>query len=157
MEEWTIITPIGPPVYTQYTRKSLEVSALKFATRAIHVGQEADPATGATVTPIYLSAIFTYDDLDRNKGYDYGRHGNPTRTALESCLASLEGGKHALVFSSGMAAVDAVLRLLRPADHVLLSEDVYGGTIRLIEEVAKPAGIQATYTDPDCFESAIQP
>src|SRR6185369_6896386 len=116
--ECSIITRVAPAVYTQYTRKFLEVSALKFATRAIHVGQDADPATGATVTPIYLSAIFTYDDLDRNKGYDYGRHGNPTRTALESCLASLEGGKHAIVFSSGMAAVDAVFRLLRPGDHV---------------------------------------
>lgn len=132
---------------------------MEFATRAIHMGQEPDTATGATVTPLYLTSVFTYDDLDRNKGYDYGRHGNPTRTALETCLASLEDAKHALMFASGMAAIDAAIRLLHPGDHLLLSEDVYGGTIRLVEDVAKPAGIQASYVDASDagqFESAIQ-
>lgn len=120
---------------------------MEFATRAIHAGQEPDPATGSTVTPLYLTSVFTYEELGKNKGYDYGRHGNPTRTALETCLASLEGGTHALCFSSGMAAVDAVFRLLRPGEHAVVAEDVYGGTIRLVDEIVRAAGIDITYVD----------
>ena len=91
---------------------------MEFSTRAIHAGQPPDPTTGATVTPLYLTSVYTYDTIEGysavSKGYDYGRHGNPTRTALETCLASLEGAAHALAFGSGMAAIDACLRLLKP-------------------------------------------
>src|SRR5438105_15065673 len=118
---------------------------MEFATKAIHVGQEPDPATGATVTPLYLTSVFTYDEIGKTKGYDYGRHGNPTRTALETCLAALEGAQHAVAFASGMAAIDAALRLLKPGDHLLLAEDIYGGTVRLVEEILRPAGIAASY------------
>ncbi len=133
---------------------------MEFATRAIHAGQEPDPTTGATVTPLYLTSVFTYDEIGKTKGYDYGRHGNPTRTAFETCLASLEGANHALAFSSGMAAIDAAIRLLKPGDHLLLAEDIYGGTFRLVEEITRPAGIEATYadaSDPGVFADAIRP
>src|SRR5437868_10427645 len=86
-------------------------NSMEFATRAIHAGQDPDPATGCTVTPLYLTSVFTFEELGKTKGYDYGRHGNPTRTAMETCLASLEGARHALAFSSGMAAIDAVMLL----------------------------------------------
>src|SRR4051794_19031663 len=107
---------------------------MEFSTLAIHAGQEPDPTTGATVTPLYLTSVYTYDTIEEyssvSKGYDYGRHGNPTRTALETCLASLEGAAYCLAFSSGMAAIDACLRLLKPGDHIVLAEDLYGGTYR---------------------------
>ncbi len=133
---------------------------MEFSTRAIHAGQEPDPATGATVTPLYLTSVFTFEELGKTRGYDYGRHGNPTRTALETCLASLEGARHGIAFSSGMAAIDAVMRLLRPSDHLLLAEDVYGGTVRLAEEVIRPAGIAVTYADagaPERMAGAMKP
>jgi cystathionine beta-lyase/cystathionine gamma-synthase len=124
---------------------------MEFSTRAIHAGQEPDPTTGATVTPLYLTSVYTYDTIEGysavSKGYDYGRHGNPTRTALETCLASLEGAAHALAFSSGMAAIDACLRLVKPGEHILLAEDLYGGTYRLVEEVIRPMGVEAGYVD----------
>jgi cystathionine gamma-lyase len=133
---------------------------MEFATRAIHCGQEPDPATGCTVTPLYLTSVFTFDELGKTKGYDYGRHGNPTRTAMETCLASLEGAKHALAFSSGMAAIDAVMRLLTPGDHLVLAEDVYGGTIRLVEDITRASGVEITYADagePSQVEAALRP
>src|SRR5947209_12748910 len=114
---------------------------MEFSTKAIHTGQEPDPATGSTVTPLYLTSVFTYEELGKTKGYDYGRHGNPTRTAMERCLADLEGGKHCIAFSSGMAAVDAVFRLLKTGEHAVVGEDVYGGTVRPVEEVTKTAGV----------------
>jgi len=119
-----------------------------FSTRAIHAGQDPDPATGATITPIYATSVFTYPEIDRPGPYDYGRHGNPTRTALETCLAALEGARHAVAFASGMAAIDAVFRaLLRSGDRLLLAEDVYGGTVRLAEEVFRPAGVDVACVD----------
>src|SRR5271166_4467352 len=104
-----------------------------FATRAIHAGQDADPATGATVVPIYATSTFTQEAPGRHKGYEYARSGNPTRTALETCLAALEGTERALAFASGLAASTAVLSILRPGDEVAAAADLYGGTFRLLE------------------------
>ncbi len=114
---------------------------MKFATKAIHSGQAADPAMGATIVPVYLTSTFTQEEIGRHKGYEYSRTGNPTRTALEKCLASLEGATHGLTFASGMAATTAVLSMLRPGDHVVAARDVYGGTYRYFDRVLKPAGI----------------
>ncbi|HEX4612655.1 MAG TPA: cystathionine gamma-synthase [Urbifossiella sp.] len=119
-----------------------------FSTRAIHAGQPADPATGATVVPISVSSTFTQSGPGEHKGYDYARSGNPTRTALETCLAALEGGERGLAFASGLAASTAVLQsLLKPGDAVLAAADLYGGTFRLLERVFRPWGVSAAYTD----------
>jgi cystathionine gamma-lyase len=118
-----------------------------FATRAIHAGQEADPATGATVVPIYATSTYTQAAPGQHKGYEYSRSGNPTRTALETCLASLEGGERGLAFASGLAASNAVLATLKPGDEVVAAADLYGGTYRLLERVFKPWGLTARYTD----------
>jgi cystathionine gamma-synthase len=113
-----------------------------FETLAIHAGQEPDPATGAVVTPIYQTSTYAQTAVGEHRGYEYGRTGNPTRTALERCLAQLERASHGLAFSSGLAAEDAVLRLLRPGDHVLLPDDAYGGTYRLVAQVHGAAGLR---------------
>lgn len=118
---------------------------MRFATRAVHAGQAAEPTTGATITPIYQTATFTQLELGRHLGYEYSRTGNPTRTALEACLASLEGGAWGLAFASGMAATSAVAGLLRPGDHVVASDDLYGGTYRLFERVLANYGVAFTY------------
>lgn len=114
-----------------------------FATRAIHAGQEPDPRTGAVAVPIYQTSTFAQDVAGETRaGYDYSRAGNPTRTALETALASLENGRHGHAFASGMAAADAALRaMLRPGDHVIIPNDAYGGTFRLIDKVLVPWGI----------------
>src|SRR5438105_5990860 len=124
-----------------------ETSSLGFATRAIHAGQEADQATGATVVPIYATSTYTQAAPGEHKGYDYSRSANPTRTALETCLAALEGGERGLAFASGLAATTAVLSTLRPGDEVAAAADLYGGTFRLLERVFKPWGLVARYTD----------
>ncbi len=118
-----------------------------FATRAIHAGQDPDPATGATIVPIYATSTFTQEAPGRHKGYEYSRSGNPTRSALETCLASLEGGERALAFASGLAASTAVLSVLRPGDEVAAAADLYGGTFRLLERVFKPWGLIPRYTE----------
>jgi cystathionine beta-lyase/cystathionine gamma-synthase len=118
-----------------------------FATRAIHAGQDADPATGATIVPIYATSTYTQAAPGQHKGYEYSRSGNPTRTALETCLAALEGGERGLAFASGLAATTAVLQTLRPGDEVAAAADLYGGTFRLLERVFKPWGLTARYTD----------
>src|SRR5579872_2472966 len=118
-----------------------------FSTRAIHAGQEADPATGATVVPIYATSTFTQAAPGQHKGYEYSRSGNPTRAALETCLAALEGGERGLAFASGLAATTAVLSVLRPGDEVVAAADLYGGTYRLLERVFKPWGLVTRYTD----------
>jgi len=125
-----------------------DTAALGFSTRAIHAGQPADPTSGATVVPISVSSTFTQAAPGEHKGYDYARSGNPTRTALETCLAALEGGERGLAFASGLAASTAVLQsLLKPGDNVLAAADLYGGTFRLLERVFKPWGVSANYTD----------
>jgi cystathionine beta-lyase/cystathionine gamma-synthase len=139
---------------------SRETTTEGFSTRAIHAGQEADPATGATVVPIYATSTFTQEAPGRHKGYEYSRSGNPTRAALEACLASLEGGERALAFASGLAAATAVLSRLRPGDEVAAAADLYGGTFRLLERVFKPWGLLARYTEdasPEGFAAILTP
>ncbi|MGO9600768.1 MAG: cystathionine gamma-synthase [Isosphaeraceae bacterium] len=118
-----------------------------FSTRAIHAGQAPDPTTGATVVPIYATSTFTQEAPGRHKGYEYSRSGNPTRAALESCLAAIEGGEAALAFSSGLAATTAVLSILRHGDEVVAAADLYGGTYRLLERVFRPHGIITHYAE----------
>ncbi len=118
-----------------------------FETRAVHAGQDPDASTGAVVTPITLSTTFAQDEVGVHRGYEYSRSGNPTRTALESCVASLELARHGLAFASGLAAEDNVLRLLAPGDRVVLGNDAYGGTFRLIAKVHGPAGLGWTAFD----------
>jgi cystathionine beta-lyase/cystathionine gamma-synthase len=131
-----------------------------FATDAIHVGQEPDPATGAIVSPIYQTSTYLQEALGRNKGYDYARTAHPNRRALERCLARLEGGAAAFAFSSGMAAIDAVFRLLRPGDHAILSEAVYGGVFRLTTQLLREFGLTFEFLDTadlDRVARAVRP
>src|SRR5213596_586408 len=119
----------------------------RFETLAIHAGQDADPATGDTVVPIYATSTYTQEAPGKHKGYEYSRSGNPTRTALETCLAALEGGERGLAFASGLAATAGVLSTLRPGDEVVAAADLYGGTFRILERVYKPWGLHTRYTD----------
>ena len=131
-----------------------------FATRAIHAGQDADPATGATVVPIYATSTYTQEAPGKHKGYEYSRSGNPTRRALETCLAALEEGERGLAFASGLAATTAVLSTLKPGDEVAAAADLYGGTYRLLERVFKPWGLVTRYTDdpsPAGFAGVVTP
>jgi cystathionine gamma-synthase/cystathionine gamma-lyase len=133
---------------------------MKFETRAIHDGQSADPATGAVTIPVFQTSTYQQDGIGKPRGYEYSRTGNPTRHALEEALASLESGKHGLAFASGVAATTAVLQLLRPGDHVLAGDDIYGGTYRLLEKVYSPWGLHVDYvdtTDPNAFAAAVLP
>ncbi len=124
------------------------MSNYKFSTRAIHDGQEPDQATGAIMTPIYASSTFVQQSPGVHKGYDYSRSGNPTRTALESCMASLEDGKWGFAFASGLAAENAVLDTLEAGSHIIAMEDMYGGTFRLFDKVRKiSAALEVTYID----------
>src|SRR6476660_5935760 len=116
-----------------------------FETRAIHAGQAPDAATGAVVTPITLATTFAQDAVGTHKGFEYARSSNPTRTALETCLASLENAKYGLAFGSGMAAESAVMNLLSGGDHLVSAEDLYGGTYRMFEKVYSRYGISITY------------
>jgi cystathionine gamma-lyase len=131
-----------------------------FATLAIHAGQDPDPATGAVITPIYATSTYHQEAPGHHKGYEYSRSGNPTRAALETCLAALEGGERGLAFASGLAATTAVLSTLKPGDEVAAAADLYGGTFRLLERVFRPWGLVARYTDdpsPDGFRKIITP
>ena len=118
-----------------------------FATDAIHIGQEPDPATGAIVAPIYQTSTYVQEALGKNKGYDYARTAHPNRRALERCVARLEGGQSAYVFTTGMAAIDAVFRLLRPGDHAIISQAVYGGVYRLTTQLLTQFGLEFSYID----------
>src|SRR5712675_3663893 len=131
-----------------------------FATDAIHVGQEPDPATGSIVAPIYQTSTYVQEELGKNKGYDYARTSHPNRRALERTVAKLERGSAAYVFTSGMAAVDSVLRLLRPGGHAIVSEAVYGGVIRLTTQFLVQWGLQFSFVDTSSVaqvEQAIKP
>jgi cystathionine gamma-lyase len=132
----------------------------KLETLAVHAGQPPDPRTGAVMVPIYLSSTFAQDGPGRHKGYEYSRSGNPTRDALEACYAALEGGRHGFAFASGLAASDAVLHLLAAGDHVLASDDVYGGTFRILDKVYARHGVgfdQVDMTDLAAVERAFKP
>src|ERR1700685_4598873 len=129
-------------------------------TLCIHAGQDPDPLTGAVMTPIVLATTFAQDGPGAHKGYDYSRAGNPTRTALEACLAAIENGKHGIAFSSGVAATTTILLMLKSGDHVLVGDDVYGGTFRIFDKVMKDFGIEATFidmTDPAKVRAALRP
>ena len=131
-----------------------------FATNAIHVGQEPDPSTGAVVAPIYQTSTYVQTELGKDKGYDYARTNHPNRKALERTVAKLEGGQSAYVFSSGMAGIDAVFRLLRPGDHVVVSEAVYGGVFRLSTQLLVHFGLEFSFVDtsaPEAVLGALRP
>src|SRR3990172_6921714 len=133
---------------------------LRFETLAIHAGQQPDPTTGAIMTPVYLTSTYVQAGPGEHKGYEYSRTRNPTREALEGCLAALGGGRHGLAFGSGLAATDAILHLLDAGDHVLASDDVYGGTFRIFEKVFRRVGLEFTYvdmTDPGNVARALRP
>src|SRR5262245_55182055 len=133
----------------------------RFGTLAIHAGQQPDPTTGAIMTPVYMTSTFVQASPGVFKdGYDYARSKNPTRTALEANLAALEGGKHGLAFSSGLAAMDCLLHQLRAGDHVVLSDDVYGGSFRQLDKVFRHLSIETTRVDMTSLkavEGAMRP
>lgn len=132
----------------------------RFETNAIHAGQPPDPTTGAISFPIYQTSTYVQEGIGGHKGFEYSRTANPTRKALEECLASLEGAKFGLCFASGMAAIGNVMSLLKAGDHVIASDDLYGGTPRLFNQVFAHYGLEFTYVDTsytDRIESAIRP
>ncbi len=131
---------------------------MKFGTKAIHAGVEPDPSTGAIMTPIFQTSTYVQEGIGNHKGYEYSRTHNPTRTALQNNLAALENGKYGLCFASGMAATDTVLKLLKPGDEIIASNDLYGGTYRIIARVYEPLGIKAHFidlTNPDEIRAHI--
>src|SRR3954466_3645649 len=145
------------------TRTMLGLCAMtehRFETLAIHAGQQPDPTTGAVMTPVYLTSTYAQQGPGEHKGFEYSRTRNPTPEALQGCIAALEGGKHALAFASGLAATDAVLHLCNAGDHVVLGDDLYGGTFRLADKVFKRHGLDLAFvdmTDPRKGEKAITP
>lgn len=133
---------------------------MHFETRAIHVGQDPDPATGAVITPIYQTSTFAQRAVGEHLGYDYARTDNPTRTALQECLASLEGGRFGLAFASGMAAITTLLLYFKQGDHIVVADDVYGGTYRLFQRVFTEFGLEFTFvdmTDGEQTRAALRP
>ncbi len=128
---------------------------MEFETRAIHVGQEPDPATGAMIVPIYQTSTYLQEEVGVHKGFDYSRTANPTRRALEECLASLEGAEHGLAFSSGMGAITTVLHLLSPGDRVVAVNDLYGGTYRIFTRVYEPKGYRFELLPVDAVNAGL--
>ncbi len=124
----------------------------RFETRAIHDGQEPDEATGATIVPVYQTVTYTHQGLGQHRGYEYSRGDNPTRAALEQCLASLEGGRHGVAYGSGMAAIHGVMQLLSAGDHVVVADDLYGGSYRLFSRVMPRFGVDFTWVDATRLE-----
>src|SRR4051812_4897851 len=124
---------------------------MDFETRAIHVGQDPDPATGAVITPIYATSTYVQEAVGENKGFDYSRTSNPTRQALQECLASLEGAAHGLAFSSGIGATTTLMHLLSPGDRTVLIADVYGGVYRMTSKVYGPKGYVFDYLPAEEF------
>ncbi|MEO6696352.1 MAG: PLP-dependent aspartate aminotransferase family protein [Ignavibacteria bacterium] len=125
---------------------------MKFATKQIHAGQHPEETTGAVITPIFQTSTYSNKKLGETKGFDYGRTINPTRTALEKNLAALENGKYGFCFSSGMAAVQVLISMFKPGDHVICTNNVYGGTYRLFEQVIKNYGVEFSYVDTSNFD-----
>ncbi len=138
--------------------KDAEIRLLKFATQAIHAGNQPDPTTGAVSVPIYQTSTYAQEGLGKHKGFEYARTQNPTRLALEKNLAALEGGQAAFAFASGMAAINVVMTLLKAGDHVIVSDNTYGGTFRLFDKVLRNFGLEFSYVDgrePQHFEDAM--
>src|ERR671924_1796464 len=134
---------------------------MKFETKVIHAGQRPDPRTGAVMTPIYATSTYAQSSPGEHQGFDYARTRNPTRDALEACIAELEGGKHGFAFASGMAAIGTVLELLDSGSHIVAMDDLYGGSYRILERVGKrSANLQASFVDlsvAENLEKAIKP
>ena len=128
---------------------------MHFETRAIHEGQQPDPATGAITTPIYQTSTYVQDAVGVHKGYDYARVANPTRTALQECIASLEGAAHGRAFSSGLGAVTTLMHLVSPGDHVVAVNDVYGGIYRMFTQVYEPKGYRFTFLSPEQISTEL--
>src|SRR5438477_5304971 len=118
---------------------------MEFETRAIHAGQEPDPTTGAITTPIYQTSTYVQEAVGVNKGYDYSRVANPTRTALQVCLASLEDAEHGIAFSSGLGATATIMHLVSPGDRIVCVNDVYGGAYRMFSQIYAPKGYELVY------------
>jgi cystathionine beta-lyase/cystathionine gamma-synthase len=135
-------------------------STARFSTVCVHAGQEPDPTTGAIITPIYQTSTYVQEELGRHKGYEYARTQNPTRAALERNIAAIEGGAGAYAFASGMAAIGAITTMLMPGDHVLVTDNTYGGTFRLFDKVLTKYGLDFTYVDTsrlDLIQHAMRP
>src|SRR6476661_1212664 len=128
---------------------------MEFETRAIHAGQEPDPATGAVITPIYQTSTYVQEEVGKHKGYDYSRTTNPTRGALEEALASLEGAEYGIAFSSGLGATTTIMHLVDPGQHVVLIADVYGGVYRMTSRVYEPKGYRFTYVPATEFDDNL--
>jgi cystathionine gamma-synthase len=126
-----------------------------FETRAIHAGQDPDPATGSAITPIYQTSTYVQEEVGKNKGYDYSRAANPTRTALETALASLENAEHGLAYSSGLGATTTIMHLVDPGQRVVLIGDVYGGVYRMTSQIYEPKGYRFTYVPADEFDENL--
>ena len=140
------------------TRVFEEDLTAALATRAVHAGQRPDPATGAIMTPVYLTSTYAQDGLGQNKGYEYARGKNPTREALERNVAALEGGVHGFAFASGMGCLDSIMKLFQHGDHFVCAENMYGGTPRLFDRILSCFGLRFTYVDPrspEAIEDAI--
>src|SRR5256884_398270 len=133
----------------------MEFDEMEFETRAIHVGQEPDPATGAIITPIYQTSTYVQEAVGEHKGYDYSRVANPTRTALQEALASLEGAQHGIAFSSGIGATSTLMHLVDPGERVVLIADVYGGVYRMTSQVYEPKGYKFTYVPASEFDDNL--
>ena len=128
---------------------------MKFGTKTIHAGQQADPATGAIMTPIYQTSTYIQASPGDHKGYEYSRTGNPTRNSLEQNLASLENGKHGLCFASGLGAIDAIIKLLSPGDEVISTNDLYGGSYRIFTKIFENYGIKFHFIGLDNSKSIL--
>src|SRR6186997_168577 len=124
----------------------------RFSTVCIHAGQTPEPGTGAIITPIFQTSTYVQEELGKHKGYEYARTQNPTRYALEQNIAAIEGGKAAYAFASGMAAIDAITTLLKAGDHVVVTDNTYGGTFRLFDKVLTKYGLEFSYVDTSCPE-----
>lgn len=129
---------------------------MKFSTKAVHAGQVPDPTTGAVMTPVFLTSTYVQEELGKHKGYEYSRVSNPTRTALEKNIAALENAKEGMAFASGMAAIDAIFRLLNPGDHIIVSNDVYGGTYRIAKMVLENYGLQFDFVDTTSLDTILR-
>src|SRR5712691_6548224 len=133
---------------------------MQFSTKAIHAGQDPDPSTGAVITPIFQTSTYAQAGLGEHKGFEYSRSSNPTRSALEACIAAIEDGHYGLAFASGMAAESAILSLLSAGDHIVSCDDLYGGSYRIFERVLRRYNIEASYVpvgDVAAYAQAILP
>lgn len=128
---------------------------MKFSTKAVHAGQEPDPSTGAVMTPVFLTSTYVQEELGKHKGYEYSRVSNPTRTALEKNIAALENATDGMAFASGMAAIDAIFRLLSPGSHVIVTNNVYGGTYRLARMVLEQYGLEFDFVDTTNMNNVV--